>query len=95
MAGDEQVNFPAAPPVETTYLIDVASRAATVPFLKASRAMPAQFSAPHSPVANARVTARELAGALAEITDTKVCCEPVTWVPASKVFQFMLMPTSL
>ena len=81
-AGDAHVNAPAAPPVDTIYLMPAAASGSTVPVLKAPRAMPAQFSEPQAPVANARVTAREDAGMLAVRTVERGVSVPVTFVEA-------------
>src|ERR1700760_1335624 len=53
--------------------------------------MPAQFSLPHSPVANAQVSVFKLVG----ITVNTGCNVPVTAELITLVFQFMLTVTSL
>lgn len=76
------MNAPAAPPVETMYLMPADANGSTVPVLKEARAMPAQFSEPQAPVAKARVTAREDVGMLAVSTVDRGVNVPVTLVDA-------------
>src|SRR5258708_4837876 len=84
---DPQLNEPAAPPVETMYLIPALASAGRLEDAIFAPPTPAQFSFPHSPVANASVTVlwpavvRSLARGTA-VPDTLVCM--------ALVFQFML-----
>src|SRR5580658_4327570 len=85
---EPQVNDPAAPPVETMYLMPAFERSGTFTDARVAPSTPAQFSLPHSPVANASVIVlspaivRSLARAVGE---------PETFVWMTFVFQFMLM----
>jgi len=90
-ASEPQVNEPAAPPVDRMYDFPMLTKLCTFAAATALACNPPQFSLPHSPVANAQVTAPRFVG----MTVSRPCMLPVTAVLITFVFQFMLIVMSL
>src|SRR5471032_1312460 len=86
-----QVNDPAAPPVEMTYLTPALTKFCTLAAATAAGARPPQVSLPQAPVANAQVISLSLAGLTLSSGDSV----PDTAVEMTLVFQFMLTVMSL
>src|ERR1043165_5792385 len=90
-ASEPQLNDPAAPPVEMMYFLPAATHFETLAATRLAGVTPAQFSEPHSPVANAQVSDLCLAGITLSTGDNT----PVFLVDSSLVFQFRLIVMSL